>query len=166
MAEQSIEQVIKAWQVLLSDLRDRLHLALGNQIDPEDWVYHKHRLRVISDVGDLGYKQRCAQGPRYLQRVTLPLEAVEVVNQVLTDFNQDHQLGQLERWRQNEDLDRYVWKLTTTRQDTLSIDLNRPNDWNTPGLFLSLFIGPRYRQNDLEEAREKGAINLAVSYHF
>lgn len=148
LAPESFEVVCMNWERQMKEfihsLTDGSISALGNV----QWEYNKRRVQVYPPDED-GKKKRGAYGPSYRSKTELNRSAAAAVWKKFKQFSKEHGLNHIERLRNNEKwLGRYDFNAADD-DDIISCRIDLPGEWNSAGISISVFIGPRYRNEDI-----------------
>ncbi len=143
----SFEKAKKMWEDYISNFTE----IISSEIPMiNKWEIRKMRVDVYPKEKN-GLKKRGGSLHRYFAKSELQKENVEKIWSIFKKFSENINL-RVERWRNNEkDLNRYDFKaINDNTDDSFSCSINLPNEWNSPHISVSVFVGPRYRQIDLE----------------
>ncbi len=149
----SFECAKKMWESCISDFAEIISSEISMV---EKWEIRKMRVDVYSK-DENGLKKRGGSLHKYFAKSELKKEDVEKIWSLFQDFSENISL-RVERWRNNEkDLNRYKFEATNDNtDDSLLCSINLPNEWNKPHISISVFVGARYRQIDLESIAISG----------
>ncbi len=143
----SFECAKKMWEGYISDFAQ----IISTEIPMVDrWEIRKMRVDVYPKEEN-GLKKRGGSLCKYFSKSELKKEDVEKIWSLFQNFSENISL-RVERWKNNEkDLDRYKFEaVNDNTDDSLLCSINLPNEWNNSLISISVFVGARYRQIDLE----------------
>lgn len=146
---ESFEAVCSRWEQLIKgfigQLSDENIPALANA----QWTYEKKHINVYPADSD-GKKKRGARGPYFHSSISLNRNEANAVWGKFKQFSKEYGLNKIERLYNNEELGWYDFEASNTNTgDQFSCGVRVPGEWSKAGIHLSMFIGPRYRSEDL-----------------
>ncbi|NDV94295.1 hypothetical protein D0T84_05100 [Dysgonomonas sp. 521] len=147
----SFESAKKIWEEDISDFIKTISPEIP--FNNVEWEKRKMCINVYQ-TDENGFKKRGGSGYGYFAEVVLQKENVEKIWSLFEQFSNNYDL-KIERWRNNEkDLDRYHFEARNDKtNDSISCNINLPNEWNNPYVSISVFVGGRYRQIDLDSIK-------------
>ena len=146
----SFECAKKIWEERILDFVNTISSEI--QLKAAKWEMSKMRINTYH-VNESGLKKRGGSGHGYLVKIELQKEDTEKIWTLFEQFSNNCDL-KVERLENNEkDLERYDFKATNVKsEDNISCSIYLPNEWNkNPCISISVFIGARYRQTDLDK---------------
>lgn len=147
----SFEAVCRYWEQRMKEFVNLLSDGCIPTLKNAQWIYEKKYTNVYP-ADETGRKPRGARGPTYCSGTPLNRTAANAVWKIFKQLARAHGLPEIERLRNNEkELGRYDFRATNNDTgDTFSCDIELSGEWNRPGIYLHMFIGPRYRNVDLQ----------------
>ena len=150
LASESFEAVCNNWEQLVKEFSNMLSDGGIPTLKDAQWTYEKKRINVYP-IDESGKKKRGASGMAFRSNAELNRNAANIVWNKFKQFAEEHGLNTIERLRDNEkELGRYDFiAQNEDTGDELTCGIRLLGEWNKPGVHLSMFIGPRYRNEDL-----------------
>ena len=162
---QSLEAAIALWEQHLNEFTVLLSDAIPS-IKNADWSIEKKRVFVCeSDISKK--RRRTASGPSYHSRVSLNRSDTEQIWHRFQAFAGSIGLDEVERIPANEqELGQYDFRASNSQtSDSFTCLIYLPGEWNQAGVHISVFIGPRYREADLDIRSNYDGKNLPQPRH-
>ena len=150
LSPESFEAVSRNWEQDIKEFIFQLSDGSIPTLRNAEWIVKKSRIFVCDPDLD-GKKKRLGGGPFYSSFTSLNRTATGAVWKLFKQFSKEHGLNSLERLGNNEkELGSYDFRAANCdTEDKLSCSIYLPGEWNKAGIHISMFIGPRYRNEDL-----------------
>ena len=150
---QSLEVAIVLWEQHLNEFAVLLSDAIPS-LKNTDWIIEKKRVFVCGSDGSKK-RRRTASGPSYHSGVSLNRSDTEQIWLRFQELVGTVGLDEMERIPANEqELGQYDFRAANSQtKDSFTCLIYLPGKWNQAGIHISVFIGPRYREKDLQEDR-------------
>lgn len=148
---QSLEAAIALWEQRLREFTVLLADAIPS-LQVTGWCMEK--TRVFACKPDPSRKRkRTASGPSCHAGVSLDRSDAERIWHCFQAFAGTVGLDEAERLPANEqELGQYDFRASNSQtEDSFTCLIHLPGEWNRAGVHISVFIGPRYRETDLQE---------------
>ena len=150
---QSLETAIALWEQHLSEFTVLLSDDIPS-LKNTDWSVEKKRV-FVCESDDSKKRKRAASGPSYHSGVSLNRSDTEQIWLRFQELVGAVGLDEMERIPANEqELGQYDFRVANSQtKDSFTCLIYLPGKWNQAGIHISVFIGPRYREKDLQEDR-------------
>ena len=146
----SFEATCKYWETALADFGKELSSGNISVLKNAEWEFSKGKIRVCDPEED-GRKKRCRWIDCHFE-ARLKNTGAEMIWNFFEQFSLEHGLSDVERWKNNEEMGRYKFVAKDDEtSDKFDVSIMLPYEWNPkPAIWLSVWIGARYRNVDLQ----------------